>query len=481
MVDLTSRHLALIGFMGAGKTTVGKELARLLARPFVDVDAELEQRQRRSIPELFAEHGEPWFRQREAELVAELVRNVDPSVIALGGGAAIREGTRELLRGRTRIAHVDESVEVCWRRAALSDRPLAQDEASFRALFDERAGVYAELADVAGSEATEIVLALGDVFVRRGAYQHLDRLVPGEGPFVLVADEAVLALHPPPDTGRIGAVHSVPSGEAAKTLAVCEALWNELDADRSTQLVALGGGTTTDVAGFVAATYLRGLGGWTPVPSTLVGQVDAAIGGKTAIDLAKGKNLVGAFKLPERVLIDPALLETLPAEQLVEGKAEVVKTGLLSGRPLWEQPLDEQVRRTAAFKTAVCLTDPEEAGRRAILNLGHTFAHGLEAAGAYAGLTHGHAVALGLRAALRLSVEHRGLDASILAEVEEALAVDLASVDADAAWAAMAHDKKAKAGRLRLVLLDGPGEPVWGVELPEASVRGALESLIAPR
>jgi 3-dehydroquinate synthetase len=137
------------------------------------------------------------------------------------------------------------------------------------------------------------------------------------------------------------------------------------------------------------------------------------------------------------------------------------------------------VRACAAFKAAVCLADPREQGRRAILNLGHTFAHGLEAAGGYSGPSHGQAVALGLRAALRLSERHLGLDPSVRAEVEEALPVEPARVDAEAAWAAMAHDKKVRSGKLRLVLLVRPGEPVWGVELPDEDVRRELERLVA--
>ena len=132
------------------------------------------------------------------------------------------------------------------------------------------------------------------------------------------------------------------------------------------------------------------------MPTSLVAQVDAAIGGKTAIDLPQGKNLVGAFHWPVRTIVDPALLETLPPEQRREGMAEVVKTGLLAGEPLWELPDDELVRRCAAFKAAVCLRDPHDRGERKMLNLGHTFAHALEAAAGYDGVTHGQAVALGL-------------------------------------------------------------------------------------
>src|SRR5205823_7298188 len=162
----------------------------------------------------------------------------------------------------------------------------------------------------------------------------------------------------------------------AKTVGTAERLWRELRLDRAGTLVAFGGGCTTDVAGFVAATYLRGVD-WIAVPTTLVGQVEAAIGGKTAIDLPEGKNLVGAFHWPARTVIDPALLGTLPERERREGMAEVVKTGLLAGEPLWELPQPELVRRSAAFKAAVCLRDPHDRGERAMLNLGHTFAHAL--------------------------------------------------------------------------------------------------------
>jgi 3-dehydroquinate synthetase len=170
-------------------------------------------------------------------------------------------------------------------------------------------------------------------------------------------------------------------------------------------------------------------------------------------------------------VIDPAVLETLPEEELRNGRAEVVKTGLLAGEPLWELPQPEQIRRCAAFKTAVCLRDPEDRGERAQLNLGHTFAHALEAAAGFE-LPHGQAVALGLLAALRLS----GLDTKA---VEEQLQPRPVQVDREAAWAAMSRDKKVVDGRPRLVLLEERGKPRIGVELPPEDVRKALDELIA--
>jgi 3-dehydroquinate synthetase len=269
---------------------------------------------------------------------------------------------------------------------------------------------------------------------------------------------------------RARASHELPPGEAAKSVESLEALWHALRLERGGTLVALGGGCTTDAAGFAAATYVRGVA-WVAVPTTLVGQVDAAIGGKTAIDLAGGKNLVGAFHWPVRTVVDPATLETLPEQEHANGLAEVVKTGLLAGNALWQLPVEEQVRRCAAFKTAVCLRDPHDRGERAQLNLGHTFAHALEAAAGF-DLPHGRAVALGLLAALRLS----GLETTV---VDEVLRPEPVPVDRERAWAALARDKKVVGGVPRLTLLDAPGRPRLGAELPEADIRAALDALIA--
>jgi shikimate kinase/3-dehydroquinate synthase len=462
--------------MGAGKTTVGEEVARLLERPFVDVDAQIEAAEG-PIAAIFEERGESAFRALEQERIGEALNDPTAAVVALGGGALGSEATRGLLRERAFTVFLDVDVERAWERARGSDRPLARDEPQFRALYAERQAIYRAAADAVATDAEGALLAAGGIVVERGSLTRLESLVPGGGPVALVADERVLRLHPPHLGVRLAETHTVPSGEAAKTIEVCKALWDALSLDRSGTVVALGGGTTTDLAGFVAATYLRGVAGWVPVPSTLVGQVDAAIGGKTGIDLDKGKNLVGALNSPGLVVCDPDLLVTLPVEQRAAGMAEVVKTGLLAGRELWTLADEPLVRACAAFKAAICLSDPTEQGRRAVLNLGHTFAHALEAAGGYGAPTHGHAVALGLRAALRLSVRHLGLDSTVVDEVERVLPAEPARVDPDAAWRAMALDKKARAGRVRLVLLEAPGKPVFPVELPEGEVRRELALL----
>ncbi len=477
-LNALGRHLALAGFMGSGKSRLGGEVAKRLGRPLVDLDREIEARTGSPIPDLFAERGEAGFREVEAEVAVDVLRGAEPVVVALGGGAVLAERTREALASRAFTVLIDVEPELAWQRVSGSDRPLARSEDQFHALHRERQPVYDAIADARATDVDGILLAAAGVHVELGGLDGLDELVPGDGPLELVVDERVAGIHGVQAQVALGsrdvASHEVPAGEAAKTGVVLGRLWEALRIGRDGGLVALGGGSTTDVAGFAAATYMRGVP-WTAVPTTLVGQVDAGIGGKTAIDLTGAKNVVGAFHWPARVVCDPALLTTLPQAERVNGLAEVVKTGLLAGERVWECPEPEQVRACAAFKSGICLADPHDLGPRAQLNLGHTFAHALETAAGYA-LPHGRAVALGLLAALRLS----GLPDEERV-VQDVLTPEPVAVDPDVAWAALARDKKAAQGTPRLVLLESPGRPRWGVEVPEADVRRALEGLIAGR
>jgi shikimate kinase/3-dehydroquinate synthase len=470
-----NRHLALAGFMGAGKTTLGEEVARRLRRRFVDLDREIERRSGATVEELFARDGEHGFRALEESVAAESLAAAEPAVIALGGGAVLSPPTREALAQNAFTVLLEVDPALAWRRASEGGRPLAVDEEAFRALFFARLPVYEDVADAHAHDAEGILLAAAGIDVRIGALELLEELLPGTGPVEIVSDANVAGIHGVTAQLALGdrdiASHEVPPGEHAKTIGVLERLWRSLRIGRDGTIVGLGGGCTTDLAGFAAATYVRGVT-WAAVPTTLVGQVDAAIGGKTAIDLPGGKNLVGAFHWPVRVVIDPGTLETLPDAELRNGMAEVVKTGLLLGDAVWELPLAELVRRCAAYKGAVCLADPHDRDVRNQLNLGHTFGHALEAAARY-DLPHGQAVALGLIAALQLS----GNDAA-LAAVREQLDPQPVRVDREAAWAALARDKKSVGGVPRLVLLEKAGEPTWGNEVPAADVRAALDSLI---
>jgi shikimate kinase/3-dehydroquinate synthase len=461
------RHLALVGFMGAGKTTLGREVAERLHRPLVDVDAEIERRHRSEIPQIFRYEGEEAFRRIEAHVIGEGLESRHPAVLAVGGGAVTFEGSRNSLREDAFTLLIDVDVETAWKRARGSDRPLAKDESTFRRLYEERAPLYRSAADaiVVDGDADGAILAAGGIHHELGALDRLGELVPADGPVALISDANVLTIHAPRAQRALGPrltqTIELPPGEDAKRIDVAQRLWSELRLDRMGTIVALGGGTTTDVAGFVAATYLRGIP-WVPVPTTLVGQVDAAIGGKTAIDIPQGKNLVGAFHWPVRVVIDEALLETLPERERRQGRAELVKTELLAGRTL-------DVRGAAAYKTALCLRDPYDKGPRNVLNLGHTFAHALEAAADF-DLPHGEAVALGLVAALRLS----GRDT---AEVERELDPRPVQVDSERAWQALLRDKKRAGDAVNVVVLTDDGPMLQ--ERPAADVRRELERLIA--
>jgi shikimate kinase/3-dehydroquinate synthase len=442
--------------MGAGKSTLGPVLAERLGRPFISVDVVVESRTGSSVSEIFETGGEAAFRTLEEEAVADVLARRPAAVVEVGGGALGSAKTREAIAGRAFSVHLETSPDEAWARVAGSGRPLARDVEAFRALYEARLPLY-EAADTSARDLEGVVLAAAGI--RFGPFR-------SAGGDAVVADGRVAELH------SVVATHLVPAGEAAKTLLEAERLWRELSLERSATLGVVGGGSTTDVGGFVAATYMRGID-WVAVPSTLVGQVDAAIGGKVGIDLPEGKNLVGAFHWPAETVIDTTLLDTLPAQERQNGLAEVVKTGLLADEPLWELDTEEQVRRCAAFKAAVCLRDPHEHGDRAQLNLGHTFAHALEAASGYS-VPHGHAVALGLLAALRLSDL-----GDAVRTVEDVLAPARVEVDSDVAWAALHRDKKAYKGRIHLVLLDAPGKPRVTSDIDPERVRAALDALIA--
>lgn len=298
---------------------------------------------------------------------------------------------------------------------------------------------------------------------------------------VIVADSTVASIYGAPllDSLRTAGIEAAsiqfPAGEQNKNLATCGGLFDELFAveppvDRDTMVVALGGGVAGDVAGFVAATALRGLR-WVQCPTTLLADVDASVGGKTAVDHPKGKNLIGAFHQPRGVFVDVDTLRTLGRAELGNGLAECVKHAVIRDVVLLEFLEDharevlacdadvmvDLIARNVEIKASVVSADEREAGERAHLNFGHTIGHAIEARGGYRAIAHGQAVSLGMAAACRMAVRRGLIEADAAGEVEHVLGlfdlpVRTEGLDADEVWQIMQHDKKARGGQVRMVL-----------------------------
>jgi shikimate kinase/3-dehydroquinate synthase len=511
--------VVFIGFMAAGKTRAAQAAAAELGAEAVDADQVLERELGTSIPEFFEREGEGEFRRREEELVLSLLDPArSPEVMSLGGGAIESEAVRDALRSHLVVwCHVDE--ETAWSRAESSPRPLAADRDAFSRRFAEREPLYESVARVilparareaAAAAAPWLAAMLETDGVRmvwaesaNGAYPAavgpgaiglLDGVRAASADAVpkrifVIADRAALPHHQALLPAAEATIE-VEGSEASKTIAEAERVLAELanaGARRDDLVLALGGGVVGDLAGFCAATYQRGVP-IVQVPTTLVAQVDSAYGGKTGVDLPSAKNYVGAFHLPLAVLADPRTLATLPPEEMSAGFVEVVKTALIAGGELWERvrslqalepaELDDVIFACARTKIEVVAEDERDTGKRAVLNLGHTVGHAIEAATGYERYRHGEAVGLGLLAALRLSGadELRAEVAGLLDRHGLPTKLD-PSIEVDAVIDATGRDKKRTSEGLGFVLLGRPGEPRWGERVEPDRVRAAVEEL----
>ncbi|HEY52698.1 MAG TPA: 3-dehydroquinate synthase [Caldilineae bacterium] len=522
-------NIVLTGFMGVGKTAVGRAAATQLGRPFVDMDDLIVAEAGMSIPEIFDRHGEAHFRNLERTVLRRLAAE-QGMVIATGGGALVDAANRELMTRTSLVVCLSAAVSAIEERiGADANRPLLATPDRQQRIVDllsQRAAAYAEIPyriDTTGRSVQEVaaevvelaerglggVLRLPvstpdgggyDILVGAGQLAELPNLLDERGltgAVAIITDENVAPhwadrlLEPLRSGGYPAILITLPAGETHKNLATIARIYDDLVAagiDRSGLVIALGGGVVGDMAGFAAATYLRGVR-FVQIPTTLLAMVDASVGGKTGVDLPQGKNLVGAFKQPELVVVDPDLLATLPPAEFRNGLGEVVKHGIIADPALFAQlqadgpeSLESMLARALRVKIGVVERDPFEQGERAHLNLGHTFAHAFEQVSRYA-IPHGQAVGVGLIASAHLSVISGHCQPTLpdrIADVLDRLLLPtrFTGLDPAALVTAMSTDKKRKGGRVRFVLPHEIGRVAVHDDIEPEQVTEALNKVL---
>jgi 3-dehydroquinate synthase len=570
--------------MGAGKSTIGRRLAGRLHLPFMDADTEIEAAASMSIPEIFAAHGEQYFRDGEARVIARLLDN-GPAVIATGGGAYMRDETRKRIADKAVSVWLKADIDVIMKRVKRrADRPLLQTEdpaATVARLLEVREPVYqgadltvlsrdvphdrivdecmdalharlcrkpcaggpendrndgnpgyngyngrdrrdAMTAPLKHSDPITVDVALGDraydIVIGRDVLPSLGSRIAALRPGVrtaIVTDRTV-AKHWLEQTQASLASAGIPTshvvveeGEASKTYAGLEKVSEALIAakiERNDLVIALGGGVVGDLAGFAAAILRRGVD-FVQVPTSLLAQVDSSVGGKTGINSPQGKNLLGAFHQPVLVIADTSVLDTLSPRQFRAGYAEVAKYGVLGDEAFftWLEAnhadifsggaaREHAIATSCRAKAAIVSRDERENGERALLNLGHTFGHALEAATGFSDrLFHGEGVSVGMVLAAEFSARLGMIAEADAARVERHLASvglpthlqDIAGFaqeglkDADALMALMAQDKKVKRGKLTFILLQAVGRAVVANDVEPALVRDFLQQKLS--
>lgn len=501
-------HIFLYGPSGTGKSTIGQKLANNLCLPFVDLDQVIESNAGMSIPQIMEGQGEKIFRDLETSMLNALA-NEKESVVALGGGALLRDENRDFAEKAGMVVLLMAELDTLVERLQTDSnkRPLLAGDLrekliSLLAKRREHYFSFPHIVQVDGDTVEQSTYkvqielgrhhlsAMGEYDVIVGQVSNLKNF-PMQNP-VIVTDENVTQHHLEKIKQSIG--QDVPSivihaGEEYKNLNTISILWKsflENGLDRKSTVIALGGGVIGDMTGFAAATYMRGIN-WVAVPTTLLSMVDASIGGKTGFDLPQGKNLIGSFHPPKLVLADPSLLLTLPERELISGMAEVIKHGIISDPELFEicsrgmegarQNLETIVKRAMAVKIKIIEEDPYEEGFRAALNLGHTVGHAVELISEFE-LRHGEAISIGMVAeacyAEQIGMARNGL-ANEIRNVLSALGLPVeipSAMPPEEIILAMRVDKKKNAKSIRFAL---PVE-IGKVELVDVS---DLESVIA--
>jgi shikimate kinase / 3-dehydroquinate synthase len=502
-------HLFMYGPPGSGKSTTGNLLAGMLGLPFVDLDQVIESGAGQTIPQIMESGGEESFRALETSALKQVIDGQE-SVIALGGGTLLRDANRALAEANGLVVCLTANAGTLADRLQADTRPrplLAGDlHEKLGSLVEKRDAHYRSFPLMVNAEAApqhvawQIQIAAGrfhlsamnpcDVIVQSAGATRLGEMlaVRGMQNLVVVTDD-VVARHHSEQTmeslrraGYKPDLLVIPTGESAKTLETVKLIWDgflEAGLDRRGTVIALGGGVVSDLAGFAAATFMRGVH-WVVVPTTMLSMVDASLGGKTGFDLPEGKNLIGSFHSARLVLADPDLLATLPEAELRSGLAEVLKHGVIADHELFElcsagletvkANLSRVIRRAMAVKVKIIEEDPYEKGLRAALNLGHTVGHAVELVSGFT-LRHGEAISIGMVAeaklAERLTVAGPGVSESIAGSLSAlGLPVNIPkNLPRAEIIQAMRMDKKKSNGVVRFALPVEIGRVQIGVEV----------------
>ena len=551
------QNILLVGFMASGKTEAGKALARLTGWPLVDTDAEIVARAGRPIHQIFQEEGEPAFRVLEAKVVQELCAG-SRKIIAAGGGAFLDPGNRARMLAGGLVFCLSAQPETIYRRITIlppsqggpdgqpvrpllaGDNPLAR----IRELLAQRSQAYAqahftvETDDLtteqvagrilelcgpdleklkgelmAGADLAAVVHHSGGeypVVAGWGVIANLgDRLTDLgiKGTAYIITDSQVMnpygrMVQRALQKAGIGAhCFIIPAGEPSKSFSVAQGIYDwlvGLRAERGQPIIAVGGGVSGDLAGFVAATYLRGVP-FIQVPTSMAAMVDASIGGKVAVNLPQAKNMVGAFYQPLGVFADVQSLSTLGKRELAEGWAEAIKHGFILDASLvdaFEEHAEalmtvepeistELIRRSMAIKADVVSRDERETlGIRILLNYGHTIGHALESSTEYGSFIHGEAVSIGMMGAAHISEQMGMISEEVVARQQRLLErfnlpIRASGVAVDAVLGAMSLDKKVQGGSNRWVLLEEVGKAVVRSDVPRELVEATVRDLVS--
>jgi shikimate kinase / 3-dehydroquinate synthase len=526
---MKSSLIFLYGPPGSGKTTIGKLLAADLNLPFHDLDDEIIRNHGITIPEIFSSGGEKAFRQIEKNELQKLLA-FNTGVITLGGGTLLDSANRDLVEENGSVVLLSAAEETLLFRLKQDEhqRPLLSTDLSTKlsGLMNERSSHYSSFENQIdttdfspGQISSQIQIQLGrfhvpeiskkskgyDVLVQSAGLDHIGGLLTKrqlKSPIMIVSDENVsrFYLKRVEESLRTAGYETqsfiLPPGEQHKNIQQVASLWDALlsaGLERGSTVVSLGGGVVSDLAGFAAATYLRGIQ-WVVVPTSLLSMIDAGLGGKTGFDLPRGKNLIGAFHSPALVLVDPEILFTLPQDEFRSGLAEVVKHGIINDPYLYQlcqkipasldfrkDPafLNEIIKRAIAVKVQVIKEDPYEQGRRAVLNLGHTIGHAVELVSGFK-IRHGEAVAIGMVAEARLAEEINFAQSGLTEEIKKTLILlglptqIPANLDIEEILLALSRDKKRFGGKVRFALPVSIGNAAVGIEIDEWRIRNAI-------